>query len=300
MNIFIRDLKGGLAIVRSAQVAVAVFVLFATGVELASEALASSLLSTGLPAFPFGPVWLAPVLASWVLPLVTAFVLVLFMIEIAAIGADRLAGREARMHLVFRGRVAWALFLACVFSLLIFLLLSWLLTAFQGVIFASIMGDALRQGGGSDSGELEGTFSTIQIVGAFNHLLGLVALAFGVSRFALIPLIVRQRDVSFGEAWTIQTHGFDNYYGSVRNRFFRVFLALLVLESLFALVAGQVTTSDLLLTLIVYPVGILLVTVVPVGILTHMVLHPPERPADGAADTTDQRYGQAPAEGHHD
>lgn len=298
MSIFIRDLKGGLAIIRSAQVAVAVFVLFATGVELASEALSSGIISGGLDGFSFGSIGLTFVLVSWVIPLLTTFLLVLFMIEIAAVAADRVAGKETRMQLVFRGRVAWALFLACVFSLLIFLLLSWLLTAFQGVIFASIMGDALRQGGGS--GDLEGTFSTIQIVGAFNHLLGLVALAFGVSRFALIPLIVRHRDVGFGEAWTIQTHDFDNYYGSVRNRFFRVFLALLVLESLFALVAGQVTTSDLLLTLIVYPVGILLVTVVPVGILTHMVLHPPERPADGAADTTDQRDGQAPAEGHHD
>ncbi len=298
MSIFIRDLKGGLAIVRSAQVAVAVFVLFATGVELASEALSSGIISGGLDGFSFGSIGLTFVLVSWVIPLLTTFLLVLFMIEIAAVAADRVAGKETRMQLVFRARVAWALFLVCVFSLLIFLLLSWLLTAFQGVIFASIMGDALRQGGGS--GDLEGTFSTIQIVGAFHQLLALVALAFGVSRFALIPLIVRHRDVSFGEAWTIQTHGFDNYYGSVRNRFFRVFLALLVLESLFALVAGQVTSSDLLLTLIVYPVGILLVTVVPVGILTHMVLHPPERPADGAVDTTDQRDGQAPAEGHHD
>ncbi len=54
-----------------------------------------------------------------------------------------------------------------------------------------------------------------------------------------------------------------------------------MLDGLFALVMGLVTSSDLLLTLIVYPVGILLVTVVPIGILTHMVLHPPERPADG-------------------
>ena len=298
MSIFIRDLKGGLAIVRSAQVAVAVFVLFATGVELASEALSSGIISGGLDGFSFGSIGLTFVLVSWVIPLLTTFLLVLFMIEIAAVAADRVAGKETRMQLVFRARVAWALFLACVFSLLIFLLLSWLLTAFQGVIFASIMGDALRQGGGS--GDLEGTFSTIQIVGAFNQLLALVALAFGVSRFALIPLIVRHRDVGFGEAWTIQTHGFDNYYGSVRNRFFRVFLALLVLDSLFALAASLLIASDLILTLIVYPVGIVLVTVVPVGILTHMVLHQPERPADGAAVTTDQRDGQAPAEGHLD
>lgn len=273
MSIFIRDLKGGLAVVRSVQVAVAVFLVFATGVELAAEALASGIISGGLDGFSFGSIGLTFVLVSWVIPLLTTFLLVLFMIEIAAVGADRVAGREASMHLVFRGRVAWALFVACVFSLLIVLLLTWLLSAFQGAIMASLLGDAMRQGGGK--GEMAGLLSTAQIVGAINQLLSVIAVAFGVSRYALIPLIVRYRDVSFGEAWTIQTHGFDSYYGSVRNRFFRVFLALLALDGLFVLGLSQVTSNDLLTTLIVYPVGILLVTVVPTGILTHMVRSQP-------------------------
>jgi len=273
MRLFLADLHGGLAITRAALVAVAVFVIFGTGVELAVEAL-----SEGFRDLSFGSIWLSFVLVSWVVPLLTTFLLALFMIEIAAVGGDRVAGKATRMHLVFRGRVAWSLFLACVFSLLIVLLLTWLLSAFQGVIMASLLGDAMRQGGGN--GELAGTLFTIQTVGAINQLLVLIAVAFGVSRYALIPLIVRHRDVSFGEAWTIQTHGFDNYYGSVRNRFFRVFLALLVLDSLFASAVAQATSSDLISTLLVYPGGILLVTVVPTGILTHMVRSQPVLPRD--------------------
>lgn len=273
MRLFLADLHGGLAITRAALVAVTVFVIFGTGVELAVEALSSGILSDGLGGLPFGEIWLNFVVVSWVMPLLTTFLLVLFMIEIAAVGGDRVAGKATRMHLVFRGRVAWALFVACVFSLLIVLLLTWLISAFQGVIATSLLGDAVRQGGGK--GEMAGRLSTIQTVGAINQLLALIAVAFGVSRYALIPLIVRHRDVSFGEAWTIQTHGFDNYYGSVRNRFFRVFLALLVLDSLFAQAVSQVTSSDLIRTLFVYPAGILLVTVVPTGILTHMVRSQP-------------------------
>lgn len=277
MSIFVQDLKGGLAVVRSVQVAVAVFLVFATGVELAVDAL-----SEGFRDLSFGSTWLRFVLVSWVMPLLTTFLLALFMIEIAAVGGDRVAGKEARMHLVFRGRVAWSLFLACVFSLLIVLLLTWLLSAFQGVIATSLLGDAMRQGDGN--GDMAGTLSTIQTVGAINRLLVLIAVAFGVSRYALIPLIVRHRNVSFGEAWTIQNHGFDNSHGNVRNRFFRVFLALLVLDGLFALAVAQVTPSDLISVLLVYPAGILLVTVVPAGILTHMVRSQP-RSDDGAATT---------------
>lgn len=278
MSIVMQDLKGGLAVVRSVQVAVAVFLVFATGVELAAEALSEGILSEGLPDLPFDPIWLSFVLVSWVVPLLTTFLLALFMIEIAAIGGDRVAGKETRMHLVFSGRVAWSLFLACVFSLLIVLLLTWLLSAFQGVIATSLLGDAVRQGDGN--ADMAGTLSTIWTVGAVNQLLVLIAVAFGVSRYALIPLIVRHRDVSFGEAWTIQNHGFDNSHGNVRNRFFRVFLALLVLDGLFALAVAQVTSSDLISILLVYPVGILLIIVVPTGILTHMVRSQPVLPRD--------------------
>ncbi len=265
MSRFLADLCGGLSITRAVLVAVAVFVLFGTGVDLAFDSLTGSLLAEGASGFAGLSLPALALILSWLTPVVIAFLLTLFMIEIAAVGADRRSGKDVRMQLAFKPDVAWALLVSGFFSLLIVLLLSWLLSSFLSVFLASA---AVRTGAGDDADSL---FSTLVLIGFLQHLLSLIALAFGVSRFALIPIIARHHGVGFREAWKRQTHGFDHYYGSLRNRFFRVFLALLLADAALALAVTRVMGADLIL----YPVSVLLITVLPVAVATHMVRSQP-------------------------
>jgi len=281
---FLADLYGGLAITRAVLVAVAVFVLFGTGVDLAFESLTGSLLAEGASGFAGLSLPVLSLILSWLTPVVIAFLLTLFMIEIAAVGADRRSGKDVRMQLAFKPDVAWALLVSGFFSLLIVLLLSWLLSSFLSIFLASA---AVRTGA---AGDAESLFSTLALIGILQHVLSLIALAFGVSRFALIPIIARHHGVDFREAWKRQTHGFDHYYGSVRNRFFRVLLVLLLADTALALaVTGAMGPS-----LILYPASVLLITVLPVAVATHMVRSQPVpgRDADEVSSTDAENPGE--------
>ncbi len=277
----LRDLRGGLAIIRTTLVAVAVFVLFGTGVDLAFTALSSSLLNSGSLELPMLPGFLSGLIMGSIMTMIVPFILILFMIEVAALGADRCAGKDSRMHLVFKPDVALSLLVAAIFSALIVMLLGWLLQSFMGVVLLSLLG-----GNASiDSGSM---FSMQGLLWVLQHLLNLVAVAFGVSRFALIPVIARHRSVGFREAWHQQTHGFDNYYGSMRNRFFRVFLALLAVETAIAYAITLVSADGVFANVSIIAISVFLLTVWPVGILTHMVRSQAAIPAQADGEIQDE------------
>ncbi|MDF1734266.1 MAG: hypothetical protein P1U37_03205 [Minwuia sp.] len=286
MSIFIRDLKGGLAITRIVMVAVMVFALFGTGADLAFESLRASLLAertsdTG-PSLPL-LVW---VLLSWMPPIFVGFLLTLLMIEIAAIGADRGAGKEASMHLVFRPRVAGALFAVCLFGLLIATLLTWLLSTLKGHLFVTLILEGFIRT--DNAQELESARLVGQIIEMVMQLLYLIAFAFGVSRLALIAVILRHHDVGLGEVWKRQMQGFDSASGSFRNRFFRIFLVLLLVDAAFGEVVMQVIGGTTAADLVHYPITNLLIIVLPVAVLTHMVRSQPV-PASDAEDPGEGR-----------
>ncbi|MDF1720029.1 MAG: hypothetical protein P1U65_05095 [Minwuia sp.] len=274
------DLRAGLAIIRATWVAVAVFVLFGTGVTLAFNALSASLLSDVSLELPLVPGFLSALILDALVEMIVPYLLILFMIEIAAIGGERLAGKDSRMQLVFKLNVAWSLLVAAIFSTLIITLLGWLLQAFMGVVLLSLFGDTANQDSGS-------VISTLGLIGIVQHLLILIVLAFGISRFALIPVIARHHAVGFGEAWRLQTHGFDNYYGSVRNRFFRVLLVLLVIEAVIALAVTSGIGDGFFTNILVSAVSVFLLTVWAVAILTCMVRSQPEASEPTNEDTQD-------------
>lgn len=279
MREFMIDVQGGTGIVRTVPVAVALFVLFGTGVELAFESLAASLFASGAAEIAGLPLPVVALVSGWLAPVLSAFFLALFMIEIAAIGVDRCAGKERRMHLVFRPGIAWTLLVAGCQSLLLVGLLALLMYVFSSLVLASFLDRSVFRDGDTSS-----ILSSLGSIGITQQSLLLIVIAFGISRFALIPLIARHHDVGFGEAWTRQTHGFGHRQGSLRNRFFRVFLVLLLLDSLFVLAVTQVVGLDAVADAVLYPVSILLMIVWPVAVASHMVRSQP-RSDDGAATT---------------
>lgn len=264
MKLLLADLRGGLAITRTTMVAVAVFVAFGTGVNLAFDALSASLLSNGSLELPMLPGFLSALIVASISAMIVPYILILFMIEIAALGADRCAGKDSRMQLVFKPNVALSLLVVSIFSVLIVMLLDWLLHSFVGVVLLSLLGSNANM----DSGSM---LSMQGFLWVLQHLLNLIVVAFGVSRFALVPVIARHYTVGFREAWHRQTTGFDNYYGSVRNRFFRVFLALLAVETAIAFAVTSIISDGVLANVSTIAISVLLLTVWPVAILTHMV-----------------------------
>lgn len=286
MRPFIADIRGGLAIARIVMVAVVVFVLFGTGVDLAFESLRASLLAertsgTG-PSLPL-LVW---VLVSWMPPVFVGFLLTLLMIEIAAIGADRGAGKEASMHLVFRPRVAGSLFAVCLFGLLIATLLTWLHHTLTGHLVATLIIEGFIRT--DNTQEMERARLVWQIIEMVMQLLYLIAFAFGVSRLALIAVILRHHDVGLGDAWKRQMHGFGSDSGSFRNRFFRIFLVLLLVDAAVGEVVLQLIGGTTAADLVHYPITNLLIIVLPVAVLTHMVRSQPV-PASDAEDPGEGR-----------
>lgn len=281
MSLLVSDIRGGLAIIQTTLVAVAVFVLFGTGVYLAFDALSASLLSSGSLELPMLPGFLSALIVDSIMAMIVPYILILFMIEIAALGADRCAGKDSRMQLVFKPNVALSLLVAAIFSALIVMLLGWLLQSFMGVVLLSLLGDNANMESGSML-SIQGGLWVLQ------HLLNLIAVAFGVSRFALIPVIARHYRVGFRAAWHRQTHGFDNCYGSMRNRFFRVFLALLAVETAVAFAITSVITNGVFANVSIVAISVFLLTVWPVAILTHMVRSQAATPALADGDMQDE------------
>ena len=141
MRMILADIRGGLAIINAAPLAVGIYVLFAMATNLALEAQVERLSEQVLVGWSstFGNA-MTYVLTG--LPqIIVGMLLALFMIEIAAHGAERCMGRANRMQLVFRPHVAWAVFCSGLMSLIVGMLIILPLIVVQIVVMAFFVRD---------------------------------------------------------------------------------------------------------------------------------------------------------------
>ncbi len=269
MNDLAADLRGGLAIVRASWVAVAVFVVFGACVDMATHALAHSLGQQIPVEWPAFPTYAASMALAWLPSLVVSMVLVLFMIEIAAAGADRCAGKDVRMQLDFKPRVAWAVVASiCLSGMLAYVLLV-VLNRIEGFLGGFMMNSPGIAGTPGIDTEDPVWFSAVM------NFFYLAIVAFSVARFALIPFLARHYGMGFRQAWTPQPEPVNGFIGAFRRRFFYIFLMILIVDAVLIELVGHMAASvagkGIAYVFVELPLSILLVTVLPVSVLTHMV-----------------------------